>query len=320
MGIVWSRRTYLAFGVLSILLAASMFFALQKPVSIEVDGKVIENRVFFTSTVADVLEKNQIVLGEKDKVEPSLNSVVKKDSHISVTRAFKVIVTADGESVEIISTPVTIKEAIQIAGFKLYDKDIVKTIPTIKTVAGQEIEVIRVTEKEESIEESIPFQVEKTTDSTLEKGLTKTLRQGKPGIALNTLRITYHNGEEVKREIISRDTVVEPENKILAMGTITSVSRGSQSLNFREARYMQASAYTYTGYRTALGKEPAVGLVAVDPNIIPLGTRMYIEGYGFAQAADTGGAIKGDKIDLFMEDRSQCMKWGRRRVKVYILE
>jgi 3D (Asp-Asp-Asp) domain-containing protein len=83
---------------------------------------------------------------------------------------------------------------------------------------------------------------------------------------------------------------------------------------------MQASAYTYTGFHTATGLNPEVGMVAVDPSVIPMGTRLYIEGYGYARAADTGGAIKGDKIDLFMEEYSQCMGWGRRTVKVYILQ
>jgi len=322
MGTAWVReRAYLAAGILAMaLLLVSMFFALQKPVSIEVDGKVIESRVFFTSTVADVLEKNNIVLGEKDRVEPSLDAPVKKNSRIVVNRAFKVKVTADGESVEIMTVPVSIKEAIELAGFKLGEKDIVKTLPTQKTIPNQEIEVIRVTQEEKTIEEVIPFRVETVSDNTLEKGLTKTLRQGKNGTSLNTVRITYHDGKEVKREVVNSETLLEPQNKIVAMGNITSVSRGGQNLNFREARYMIASAYTYTGYRTATGKIPAVGMVAVDPKVISLGTKLYVEGYGYAVAADTGGAIKGDRIDLFMEERTQCLNWGIRTVKVYILE
>jgi 3D (Asp-Asp-Asp) domain-containing protein len=82
---------------------------------------------------------------------------------------------------------------------------------------------------------------------------------------------------------------------------------------------MTASAYTYTGRNTSCGMKPAVGLVAVDPSVIPLGTKLYIEGYGYATAADTGGAIKGNRIDLFMEDKSQCLSWGKRMVKVYVL-
>ncbi|HBQ26252.1 MAG TPA: hypothetical protein DD791_07650, partial [Syntrophomonas sp.] len=189
-----------------------------------------------------------------------------------------------------------------------------------KTVPNQEIEVIRVTENEVKVEEPIPCGVERTSDNTLERGLTKTISAGKDGLTKNTVRITYHNGQEVKREVINSETLVEPKNRVIAMGTITAVSRGNQLLNFREARYMEASAYTYTGNRTATGRNPEVGMVAVDPQVIPMGSRMYIEGYGFARAADTGGSIKGNRLDIFLEDRSQCLNWGRRTVKVYLLD
>jgi len=321
MGIVWSKgKTYLTVAVLLIVLVISLFFALQKPVTIAVDGKVIKSRVFFTSTVAGVLAREDITLGKHDKVEPSLNTKVKKDTHIKVTRAFPVKIIADGRTKTIMTTPVTIKKAIQLAGVKLGAKDIVKTSPVDKTIPNQEIEIIRVTESEIQVEEPIPYGVVRTTDDTLERGLTKTISSGQNGLARNTVKITYHNGVEAKREVIKSETLMEPKNRVIAMGTITAVSRGNQLLRFKEARYMEASAYTYTGYRTATGKTPEVGMVAVDPAVIPMGSRLYIEGYGYAHAADTGGAIKGNKLDLFMEERSQCLKWGRRTVKVYILD
>lgn len=83
---------------------------------------------------------------------------------------------------------------------------------------------------------------------------------------------------------------------------------------------MLATAYTHTGNRTATGTMPRVGVVAVDPKVIPLGTRLYIDGYGFARAEDTGGAIKGDKIDLFLDTSEEAKRFGRRWVTVYILK
>ncbi len=321
MGIVWSwKKTGLAVTILFIIvLGISLFFALQKPVTIAIDGKVIETRVFFTNTVDGVLVKQKVALGKHDRVEPSLNSKIKKDTRIVVTRAFPVKIIADGSSKEIITTPISIKEAIRLAGFELGEKDIVKTVPVPNTVPNQEIEVIRVSESEIKEEQAIPCGVERTSDNSLERGLTKTVSAGKNGLALNTVRITYHNGQEVKREVINSQTLVEPKNRIIAMGTITAVSRGNQLLHFREARYMETSAYTYTGYRTASGKHPEVGMIAVDPSIIPMGSRLYVEGYGFGRAADTGGSIRGNRLDLFMEERSQCLNWGRRSVKVYVL-
>ncbi len=83
---------------------------------------------------------------------------------------------------------------------------------------------------------------------------------------------------------------------------------------------MTATAYTHTGNATATGVMPKVGMIAVDPNVIPLGAKVHVKGYGYATATDTGGAIKGNVIDLFMDTRSECINWGRRTVEVTILE
>lgn len=97
----------------------------------------------------------------------------------------------------------------------------------------------------------------------------------------------------------------------------TGVSRHNRPAD----HILEVTAYTYTGNPTATGKWPRVGYVAVDPTVIPLGTRLYIEGYGYALAADTGGDIKGMKADVFLETERAARKWGRRhRVKVWILD
>jgi 3D (Asp-Asp-Asp) domain-containing protein len=86
---------------------------------------------------------------------------------------------------------------------------------------------------------------------------------------------------------------------------------------------MEASAYLPTDGSsqglTATGISARRGIVAVDPDVIPLGTHVYVPGYGMGLAADTGGAIVGDKIDLCMEDASEAWRFGRRMVKVYVL-
>ena len=93
------------------------------------------------------------------------------------------------------------------------------------------------------------------------------------------------------------------------------VSRGGQKV-----MVMEATAYTWTGYRTATGTWPSRGTVAVDPEVIPLGTKLYIEGYGEAVAADTGGLVKGNIIDLYFPTESECWEFGRRQVEVRVIE
>ncbi|HRW12823.1 MAG TPA: 3D domain-containing protein [Syntrophomonas sp.] len=321
MDLAWSKKgTILIASLLTLgILVTSMFFALQKPVTIAADGKLIQTRVLFSGTVKDVLQKNHIGLGKNDLVQPILDSKVTRHTQIVVTRAFKVRVLADGTIKTIETTPVTAEKAVSLAGFQLGENDIIKTKAGKLVSTNQEIEVIRVTEQIVNEDQTIPYSSEQIDDPTLERGLTKTVKAGKEGIARNTIKIIFYNGQEEKREIISTETLQEPQNRVVAMGSITSVSRGSERLDFREAKYMQASAYTYTGFRTATGLNPSVGMVAVDPNVIPMGSRLYIEGYGYARAADTGGAIKGNTVDLFMESYSQCINWGRRSVKVYVL-
>jgi 3D (Asp-Asp-Asp) domain-containing protein len=87
-----------------------------------------------------------------------------------------------------------------------------------------------------------------------------------------------------------------------------------------EVMIFEATAYTWTGNQTATGTWPSRGTIAVDPAIIPLGTRLYVEGYGEGIAEDTGGAIKGEILDLYMESEDECWSWGRRTVEVRIIE
>ncbi|MPM65388.1 hypothetical protein SDC9_112284 [bioreactor metagenome] len=98
----------------------------------------------------------------------------------------------------------------------------------------------------------------------------------------------------------------------------TDPSRSGKALSVIASAYTAhddgTSGYTYRGNLVRKG------LVAVDPSVIPLGTRLYIPGYGHAIADDIGGAIKGNKIDLAFESRSEALQFGRQRITIYILD
>lgn len=79
---------------------------------------------------------------------------------------------------------------------------------------------------------------------------------------------------------------------------------------------VEATAYTHTGNQTYTGTWPSRGTIAVDPSRIPLGTKVWVEGYGWATAEDTGRLIKGDIIDLFHDTEKECWDWGRQKVTV----
>jgi len=118
--------------------------------------------------------------------------------------------------------------------------------------------------------------------------------------------------------IFSGLTPAEAPTVIESPGTSISEYRQIEAPE-PEPLIFEATAYCYTGNRTATGTWPSRGTIAVDPEVIPLGTRLHIEGYGEGIAEDTGGAIKGEIIDLYMLDRNEALSWGRRQVEVRII-
>ena len=117
------------------------------------------------------------------------------------------------------------------------------------------------------------------------------------------------------KDLSNPDEVLEP---------VEVVETPQGYLDYSESLDMEATAYLPTDGSaegiTAMGIPATYGIVAVDPDIIPLGSRVYIPGYGEALAADTGGAIYGYRIDLCMEDYYQAMEFGRRNVTVFVLK
>ncbi len=178
----------------------------------------------------------------------------------------------------------------------------------------------------------IPFKVERKVNPQLRPGMMSVIQNGKEGLAEKTYRITYENGKETSRELV-KETIIRPaQNRIIEIGR-ENPSRGvvsslSKRLKVVRTLTMHASAYDpgprscgrYATGRTATGIRAGRGVVAVDPRVIKLGSRLYIEGYGHAIAGDTGSAIKGHKIDLGFNSYSEAIRFGRKRVTVHILK
>jgi 3D (Asp-Asp-Asp) domain-containing protein len=134
--------------------------------------------------------------------------------------------------------------------------------------------------------------------------------------------VVNNETEEQKASGNETNTQGNPDDMQAAMRNIVETSRGAR--RFSNVLYMEATAYLPSDGGgsgiTASGAPARYGVVSVDPDVIPLGTRLFIPGYGMAVAADTGGAIVGERIDLCMDDYTDAMDFGRREVKVYILD
>ena len=146
-------------------------------------------------------------------------------------------------------------------------------------------------------------------------------KSGTGGVRERIFRLFYVNGRLVSRVLVSDSLLEPPAGDALAVGK--SVYRGGATNEF----YMEATAYSPTvqetdgdPWMTASGMKSGQGVVAVDPTVIPLGSKLYVEGYGYAIAGDTGGAIKGNRIDVFFYASDETAQWGRRWVRVFVLK
>ncbi|MCG0277348.1 MAG: G5 domain-containing protein [Thermanaeromonas sp.] len=317
MAEIWGYRALRAVMglVLSLWALVSIGWA-ERQVRVEADGQAVE-LVTRSWTVAGALEEAGVKLEPGDLVVPDPHSPVTPGLVISVTRAVPVSVEADGKKT-VVKVPVpTVAQVLAAAGLTLGPMDRVET--NLGTGDKLYLKIFRVTQEIEVRSEAIPFKIERRADFSLERGVEKVVREGKPGLRYLKYRVTKEDGKEVKRELLDTWVEVQPQSKIIAYGTrtpeaVAALAKAGKVLE------MEATAYTHTGNPTATGIYPYRGIVAVDPKVIPLGTRLYVEGYGYAWAQDTGGLIKGQRIDLFMETEKEAILWGRRRVKVYILE
>ncbi len=323
------KRIGVFFALMSVMVALQALTL--KEVKILVHGE--ETRTVFTAAarVGAALSQVGITLREGDLVEPAPEARLQAGEVINIIRAFPVQITVDGRTLEVRVTGGTAQDALAAAGIVLGKEDKVLPAKSQRLDIDSSIRVIRVTHAYETVEEAVPYKTERRIDPALDKGKTRVAREGVFGRAQRTMKLTYEDGKLLKRTSVSVEVVQSPVNKVVVVGARivprTVYTTAGKALRYTEVRDMLATAYEpgprssgrYADGVTATGARARKGVVAVDPKVIPLGTRVYIPGYGEAVAADTGGAIKGNRIDLCYNTVREALQFGRRRVKVYIL-
>lgn len=299
------------------------------------------------STVSEFLDENNIELGEFDKISMPVEDELQSGATLIINKGRNFSVNIDGNIQIISTTKKTIREAFLDAGITLSESD--KVEPSLDTTITEDmnVTVLRVITSEVSVDNEIAFETKEVKDSSLAKGKTKIKTKGVNGIIRTTYSVTTENGVEIDRKLISEITVKEPTTQVVAVGTkqasknkksstkttnkTTSTTTKSADKSFSYSKKITVSASAYSpkaGAKTALGKPVQYGIVAVDPQVIPLGTKLYIESadggkswsYGYCVAGDTGGSIKGNKVDLFYNTEKECLQFGRRNAIVYILD
>jgi len=292
---------------------------LNKNVTLVVDGR--ETRLnTFSRTVGGVLKANDVVLLEKDLVVPPVDTSTKKGMVISVKSALDANIALDGQFLQVRTQSQTVGDLLKEYAIELGPDDEVQPEAGAPVEQGMNILVARIGTSTEIKEVAIDFETERKYTTQLPQGATRVAREGQAGSERQTWLVTYRDKVEIGRQLLSTEVISEAVNKIIMVGSGLVVSRGGEDIRYSEALDMLASAYSYTGYNTSSGIEPYYGVVAVDPNQIPLGTRLYVEGYGYATALDRGSSITGNRIDLFFESQEEALSWGLRHVKVYVLD
>ncbi|MBO1264979.1 DUF348 domain-containing protein [Proteiniclasticum sp. SCR006] len=307
------------------------------PVELIADGAV-QSYLTPEKTVRAFLKAEDVTLYEKDKVSVDLDAQIVSGMSMRIDRAVAVELTADGETQTYLTPEKTVREFLEAEKIPFNEKDKFSVALEERVIAGLQMSIVRVTSEVVEEIQSIAFGVQEKKDSTMYKGKTVVKQEGVKGEKKITKEITYEDGVEVASVELSEEVIKEPVDKIVAVGTkvvqtvkkpsTSSIvaSRGGaipSSLSYSKAFTVEATAYALDGI-TATGTVPrrvegGWSTIAVDPRVIPYGTKVYVENYGYAIAEDTGGAIKGNRVDLYMNSVSAALNWGRRNVTIYIL-
>lgn len=288
-----------------------------------------EKKVWTTrKTVKEFLAESEIAIKEQDQLSVPLEAKIKQGLIINLDTAFQVVVNDGGEERTVWSTSTTVADFLEQQGIKLNELDRVE--PGLDQMIGENvpINIVRVEKVTDVVEEPLEFATVTQKDSNLESGKQQVVQEGKTGKVQKTYEVILENGQEVSKTLISENMMENATDKIVAVGTKEMTQLVSRGTETGKEFYVSSTAYTAScngcSGKTATGIDlhanPGAKIIAVDPSVIPLGTKVYVEGYGYAIAADTGTRIKGNKIDVFFASQSDAYRWGQRTVKIKILQ
>ncbi|SHI49585.1 3D domain-containing protein [Propionispora hippei] len=317
-----SRKTILYLcGLLIVAMLAAGFAWTYKTVQIITDGKhIVVNTLY--SDPKSVLAQEHIALESPDEYRMSTDKL-DNGTVITVYRAMPVTVMYQGKAQSVITAKPTVGEVAASMGLFA---DNIRLEPGADTAVVPNLQINATVLSEKIVERQQPdlFTVLRKPDASLERGTEAVEQEGQDGAKTVVIKQHFADGNQVSEEVLS-ERVNEPSiPKIIRVGTRDTVETSRGAMRFRRSELMEATAYNpWDGSGagiTATGMQARRGIVAVDPRVIPLGSRLFIPGYGMALAADTGGAIVGNRVDLCMDGYGEAISFGRRMVKVYVLE
>ena len=291
----------------------------------------------------EVLEEAGLALAAGDQITTEEGFL---SSTINIRRAVDVVINYYGEVKTVFGyEDETLADVLAREELTWNVGDVLSQELDMMVYDGLNLAITSIVTKEEVYNEAIAFETTYVDDDNMKKDAQKVTTEGQDGEKVITASVTYINGVETSREILNEEVTTEVVNEVIAVGTgknVKTYRNGSviigdgtitlengKVLTYSGTRTVTATAYTSTdpgcGTKTSTGTTVRWGTVAVDPRYIPYGTKMFIVSndgyimYGEAVAEDCGGAIKKNKIDLYMPSHSQCINFGRRTCTVYFI-
>ena len=341
------RRKHNAVKMLAILLAViCLVGSLSQTAQAEntfviTDGDAVTVHTTYASDPARVLREAGVNLSADDiYTTESVDGV----SEIKVQRLQTITVHRGSEVLQTTGYGESLSSVFDRLGIVIDDTVVVSDSLDAMTYDGMQVYVDRIWEYTESYTTEIPFETVTCNDPTLPLGEEKVLVTGEVGYMLCTANVQYVNGEEIGRNIYQQTVTQEPVSQVIAVGTGEQVGQENDNpligdgvivlptgevLTYTRKDKFVATAYTHMdagcdGF-TANGAPVKWGVVAVDPSVIPYGTRMFIVSndgayvYGLSTAEDCGGAIQNKRLDLYMPTLEEAFQFGVRDCTVYFL-
>jgi Uncharacterized protein conserved in bacteria len=279
-----------------------------------------------TETVGEFLTEIGIPVRDEYSISKDLNDKLSANDYIEIKRSFPVTINIDGSPRMIYTSKETVGEVLSDYEKNIGSDYILNDIPqSTKTKSKMTIDITTVKETIVTEVQAIPFKTDTVKTDSLVKGEERVVNEGVAGEATITTKNVYEGTEVVSSEEISRVVVAQPVNKVIEVG---NADPAPKAVSIDGYEYTSTIGVTATGYTphdagctgiTSTGTVAKKGSIAVDPKVIPYGTELYIPGYGYGIAEDCGGAIKGNRIDLCYETKSEAFSWGRQKVTIYIL-
>ena len=304
------------------------------------DGERVVTYTSFATDPAEVLGQAGVSLNEYDTYT---TEAVEGTQTISIRRAQEVTVHYHGEVMRATTLGETAGELLRRLNLDVSGEDVTSHGLDTQTYDGMVLRVDRIVTLQETYTTTIAHEVYYCNDPAIPKGTQDVLTPGEDGEMLCTAGVTYVNGEESERTVLSQTVTKMPTTEVIGIGTGAQTGEEGELvigdgyillptgelLTYTRTDTVRATAYTHTDagcdFTTATGTTVHRGTVAVDPRYIPYGTRMFIMAsdgsyvYGIATAEDCGGDIKGDRMDLYLPTFDECMEFGRRRCTIYFL-